>query len=316
MRIPLSLAGDCAAVCLRDDLTGHPPLSLSNDFRIEQVAEWTQNSIDVSAMLKASAAVIWSSRHALANRSDWFCQIDLVSMQADMRDVHLRQWPMNDLSDDDSAVTQGAIEDCLASDPDARLRQWSLHRWSPSQWIVRAAASDSIDVSVEHPAGLLDAPLRHHRATGADSRLWQRLTTELQMMMHASIVNTARLEQGRLPVNGIWLYGGGLLPSATRVETLPPLCGHNDWAVGLWQLLTGKLSAPIHDDGRLLQGGMVHGAVASALLVERIKHTLSSGPVREVRLLMPSRTLRIRRQHWLRRWGRRLGLSLRPRVDD
>ncbi|MEL7297630.1 MAG: hypothetical protein AAGJ86_08190 [Pseudomonadota bacterium] len=316
MRIPLSLAGDCAAVCLRDDVIDRLQLLLSAELEIDEMPDAVHDSIDVSATLDASAAVIWTGRQASINRSDWFCHIDVVSMQADMRDVHLRQWPLNDVTEDETAELHGTIEGCLASDPDARLRRWALHPCSPSQWIVHAAASDRIDVNVEHPRGLLDAPLRHHRASGADSRLWQRLTTELQMMMHASTTNTARLQQGRMPVNGVWLYGAGLMPSVSRAKTLPSLRGHDDWACGLWQLLAGEPSIPIEDEGMLLQGGVVHAPLPPGTLAERIEQTLVSGVVREVRLLMPARTLRVRRQRWLRRLTRRWGGRRGSRVND
>ncbi len=40
---------------------------------------------------------------------------------------------------------------------------------------------------------------------------WPRMLSEIQMLLHAHPVNTAREERGALPVNSLWLWGGGPL---------------------------------------------------------------------------------------------------------
>jgi hypothetical protein len=49
---------------------------------------------------------------------------------------------------------------------------------------------------------------------GEDALVFQRAMTEIQMLLHASPVNTRRSEQGLLAVNSLWFWGGGELPLA------------------------------------------------------------------------------------------------------
>jgi hypothetical protein len=51
---------------------------------------------------------------------------------------------------------------------------------------------------------------------GQEARHWHRLLTEIQMLLHSSQVNVAREANGQLPINGIWIWGGGQLPQGAR----------------------------------------------------------------------------------------------------
>jgi len=48
--------------------------------------------------------------------------------------------------------------------------------------------------------------------SGPDARRWGSLMNEIQMLWHDSPVNLAREKEGKLPISGIWLSGGGVLP--------------------------------------------------------------------------------------------------------
>ena len=49
--------------------------------------------------------------------------------------------------------------------------------------------------------------------SGPDARRWRSLTNEIQMLWHDCSVNRMREEEGKLPISGIWLSGGGVLPT-------------------------------------------------------------------------------------------------------
>lgn len=53
--------------------------------------------------------------------------------------------------------------------------------------------------------------LTPHLPRGADARRFLKLINEVQMLMHSHPVNIARENEGRLAVNGLWLWGGGML---------------------------------------------------------------------------------------------------------
>lgn len=47
---------------------------------------------------------------------------------------------------------------------------------------------------------------------GPDAAAWTALMTEMQTVLHASIVNRERAERGALEVNAVWLWGAGTAP--------------------------------------------------------------------------------------------------------
>lgn len=71
--------------------------------------------------------------------------------------------------------------------------------------------------------------------SGPDARRWRSLTNEIQMLWHGSEVNRMREETGKLPVNGIWLSGGGVLP-AVASRPYDRLYAHHPLAGGLAEI--------------------------------------------------------------------------------
>jgi hypothetical protein len=89
----------------------------------------------------------------------------------------------------------------------------------PARWLVRADHPPRL--TTRPPEIAVGAPLLPFLATGADAAPWRRWQSELQMLLFEHPVNRRREENGRAPVDGIWLWGGGTLasrgPSAERI---------------------------------------------------------------------------------------------------
>jgi hypothetical protein len=63
----------------------------------------------------------------------------------------------------------------------------------------------------QDPARYLGADLRSAPAQGEDASRLRRLGTEIEMWLHANaqVINRDRARRGALPVNALWLWGGG-----------------------------------------------------------------------------------------------------------
>jgi len=68
--------------------------------------------------------------------------------------------------------------------------------------------------------------------SGPDARRWRSLTNEIQMLWHDSQVNRMREEEGKLPINGIWLSGGGVLTTDVS-RPYDRIYAHHPLAAGL-----------------------------------------------------------------------------------
>ena len=84
------------------------------------------------------------------------------------------------------------------------------------RWYLRCSGSAGLLAALaklETPplSAVAGRSLRHHLPTIPELVSLRRLLLEAQMVLAADPVNAARAERGELPVNALWLWGGGTL---------------------------------------------------------------------------------------------------------
>ncbi len=178
--------------------------------------------------------------YGIARQLDW--PLAPITLEADGGDagndfwlradpVHLRL--MRDrlvLTDNaDLAISQAeadALAATIAGHFGDTLRLFPLH---PKRWYLKFPApqrllTTPLSVATGHA---IDALLPQ----GDDARQHRSLLNELQMLLHAHPVNLAREARGELPLNALWLWGGGTRPAAGRLRL--PLFAHEETARAL-----------------------------------------------------------------------------------
>jgi hypothetical protein len=81
----------------------------------------------------------------------------------------------------------------------------------PQRWYLRLAApADMRTHSLAETAG---KHIDTYLPSGPDGMRWHTLSNEIQMLLHNHPVNEAREARGEMPVNSVWLWGGGTLPA-------------------------------------------------------------------------------------------------------
>lgn len=79
----------------------------------------------------------------------------------------------------------------------------------PQRWYLRLPAAPALRT---RPLGEVHGrDIRHFLPAGEDGAHWHKLLNEAQMLLHAHPLNAAREAAGKLPVNSIWPWGGGIL---------------------------------------------------------------------------------------------------------
>ena len=63
-----------------------------------------------------------------------------------------------------------------------------------------------------HPLSVLGKNINPFVEQSRQVMPWYRLINEFQMFMHQHPLNSARLQQGRLPINSLWAWGAGTRP--------------------------------------------------------------------------------------------------------
>lgn len=122
-----------------------------------------------------------------------------------------------------SGATLMACGDMLALDAaeaDALLRPlrplfgdtgFTIDAPVPGHWYLRLPRGAKLPAFVE-PGDALGADVFEQLPEGEDGRRWRALLNESQVILHNHPVNQRRSLEGRLPVNSLWFWGGGVLP--------------------------------------------------------------------------------------------------------
>ncbi|MDP1633297.1 MAG: hypothetical protein Q8L69_01285, partial [Gallionellaceae bacterium] len=77
----------------------------------------------------------------------------------------------------------------------------------PQRWYLRLEAAPQLTTVPLRQAAWQDA--KFHQPQGADTLHWQRVMTEVQMLLYAHPFNQAREARGEVLINSLWLWGGG-----------------------------------------------------------------------------------------------------------
>lgn len=80
-----------------------------------------------------------------------------------------------------------------------------------ARWYLRLPEAPQMRTTL--PQQAVGRDIRPFLPQGADAPFWQRLTNEIQMLLHDHPVNQAREARGLLPVNSVWFSAGGVLPA-------------------------------------------------------------------------------------------------------
>lgn len=141
---------------------------------------------------------------------------DPVHLLPDQDRLLLFDTPAADLTANESAAFTDAVNRHFVDDG------WRLEAPVPGRWYLHLERSPQLRTQ---PLGLVvGRNIDLFRPQGADARYWQQRLNEVQMLFHGLSVNEQRALEGRLPVSGLWLHGGGALPAAVsspfqRIET-------------------------------------------------------------------------------------------------
>lgn len=148
-------------------------------------------------------------------------------------------------------------------------------------------------VTSQLPAAMLDRQNPEESMPPAGSAAdTLKLTSEIEMTLHAQPVNAERQSRGRPPVNSLWIWGGGYAPER-RAVPVPPLYADDPLLRGFWESVYGtarpwpgaigsclemasgsfvaEVPAP-QDDGTALNDDLL--ALRNALRSGRLRHAV------------------------------------------
>jgi len=237
--------------------------------------------------------------------SGWWLRADPVHMVADRDQLYL------------SACTALGVRQGEADELVAELNRlyaddgWQFVATTPMCWYLRLP--QALAMRTTPTAAAMGRRVGEVLPQGDDALIWQRAMTEIQMLLHASPVNTRRSEQGVLTVNSLWFWGGGGLPAAAGEPGWDRVVADDPLARGLAGLHGVKAESPAStslvsaaEENRVLwQASLESLEQAEQALFAPLLAMLRSGELTELVIALPG----LGRWHLdraaLRRWWRR-----------
>ncbi len=151
-----------------------------------------------------AAALIREHLRGDAGGGLWLCA-DPAYVKPDMTGARVLACGSLDLAADEAAALADGLRP-LFGEQDMRL-ETTL----PQRWHLRLPAGTALP-RWHNPGQILGDDLARHLPEGDAGRRWRRLFNEAQILLHQHPVNRRREQQGKMPANSLWLWGGGTLP--------------------------------------------------------------------------------------------------------
>jgi hypothetical protein len=147
----------------------------------------------------------------VAHKGSFLCA-DPVHLKAGASEIILDPDPLSDLSEDESTQFIEQLNAHFSADG------LQFVKGSYNRWYLLLDRDDSIRTT----------PLRRLRGQDiagylphSDKINLHQLQNEIQMLLHSASTNSQRQQEGKLAVNSLWFWGGGLQTEArTRVRTV------------------------------------------------------------------------------------------------
>jgi len=159
-----------------------------------------------------------------ASTGYWMCA-DPVNLYPDLDHVLLFDKNSFDLAKHELAQLVSEMDEMLLEDGIS-----THHGHQQSLFFRTTDKSDVVFTPISEVSG---KNILQHLPEGEDAAKWRLLQNEMQMHMTQSQINRDREEKGIVPVNGLWLWGGGYLLRAKYKQVFDVVYANNLFGKGL-----------------------------------------------------------------------------------
>jgi len=232
----------------------------------------------------------------------WWLQADPVHLLADRDQLYLSAYQALHISQSEAERLVTELNRTYEEDG------WRFHVPHPARWYLQLPTP--LVVQTIPTSTAMGGRVGEVLPRGEDGLRWQRVMTEIQMVLHANPVNAERCAAGELAINSLWFWGGGALPVTEATPEWRQLLAEEPLALGLARLFAipvGNAAA----GGQTLQISTGRSAAeAEQALFAPALERLRRGELQRLELLLPGHgSWRIDRRALRRWWRRRLPLE-------
>lgn len=140
---------------------------------------------------------------------DWWLRADPVHLRPERDRLVLFDTQAVPLSQEEATRLAAEISEAYGADG------WLLKAPRPGRWYLKPPhAARIVTTPLPEVAG---KDIHPYLPQGKDGKAWHTLLNEVQILLHTATVNAERESRGELPINSLWFWGGGRLPSISAV---------------------------------------------------------------------------------------------------
>lgn len=171
----------------------------------QDLEEWLCRAFSVDKQQDWPIAALTLLADGGSPRNDYWLRADPVYLRVDLSELILADSRAFGITQDEAnQLTQALNSHFNNSDLVFRAVQ-------PERWYLRLEESPKLQTrGLNEVAG---KNIDEFLPIGADSVYWHGVCNEIQMVLHNHPVNEAREAAGYPPLNSVWLWGGGRLPT-------------------------------------------------------------------------------------------------------
>jgi hypothetical protein len=159
----------------------------------------------------------------------WMAAADPVYLETMVNNLRLNAISADDCKRQELGCIYDGLQQALGGRNSAFARIRSCGYLRGNDEIATAA------VSAQIADGVVADEFMPPERTAASYHL---LMSEIQMYLHEHDVNKRREAQGKRPINGLWIWGGGVAPEK-NARLIPPLFGDDPLFRGYWESCSG-----------------------------------------------------------------------------
>ncbi|MBI1194882.1 MAG: hypothetical protein GC138_03415 [Gammaproteobacteria bacterium] len=137
---------------------------------------------------------------------------DPIHLQVGREQIIMGRHQGMDITPDEAGVLRALLE------ADITRQGIRLEITKPDHWyLFPSIPPESVFASGRDLSG---QGIRDHMPTGPDAGPWRALISDAQILLHDCALNGRRATEGKLPINSLWRWGGGVLQALP--DTRPP----------------------------------------------------------------------------------------------
>lgn len=161
---------------------------------------WLCHAFGIARQQDDPVAAYAALGDGLAAEDGYWLRADPVYLHLARDRIVLLDGALPDIGEDDARRIAATLN---AHFPDMQF--FAPH---PRRWYLRLPSPQAVQTCPLEQA--IGRDVNRVLPTGPDAKTWMVRLNEVQMLLHEHPVNHARTEAGKLPINSIWLWGGGI----------------------------------------------------------------------------------------------------------